>query len=195
MPATLNPHVLPPNGFYFIDGEGVRFEAATFKKLTSAIREYRTLNDKPAGDPEREVEEFTCNRYPQGCRGVVRQLKAAAEHLPLVARVTRWLAIITRGMSKQPGSYVSKLEASRRAAICLQCPNQAEWLNQCAGCAAGMRRLSFSARKGQEAEGGEKLKGCSILGEDTRTSVFLDKLTPSKRPELPEFCWRKETAS
>ncbi len=191
MPATLNPHVLPPNGFYFVDSDEVRFTAPTLAKLVTAITEYRAMNNIAAGDPRQEVVDFTCARYPSGCRSNAKPLKAVAEHLPLVSRVTRWLTIIIRGMSKQPGSYVSKLEANRRAAICLQCPHQANWLNQCPGCAAGMRRLSSSVRRGMEADGGEKLLGCGVLGEDTRTSVFLDKLAPSARPELPDFCWRK----
>lgn len=194
MSVTLNPHILPPGGFYFVDDEGIKFVGSDVKRLATAVREYRMLNSKPAGNPAQEINDFTCNRYPQGCRGAVRPIKAAGSHLPMVARVTRWLTIIIRGMSKQPGSYVTKMEASRRAAICLQCPHQSDWLNQCAGCAEGMRRLSFSARKGQEAEGGAQLKGCGVLGEDTRTSVFLDKMTPSERPELPVFCWRKKTS-
>lgn len=193
MSFVLNKHIFPPGGFYFIDAEGVRFDAENPLKLSFAIREYRLLNNKPAGNPIQEINDFTCARYPTGCRGAeAKPLAPAGEHLPLSARVTRWLAIIIRAMGRLPGSYVSKIEASRRAAICLACPQQASWLTGCSSCAGGTLRLSFAARRGQEAAGGEKLLGCKILGEDTRTSVFLESLKPSEREDLPAPCWRRK---
>lgn len=194
MSAILNTHVYPPGGYYFVDAEGVRFEAENTKKLAQRVKEYRFLNGKQAGDPEQEINDFTCARYPTGCRDKdARPLKPSADHIPLAARVTRWLAIIVRALGRNPGAYVSKAEANRRAAICLTCSQQADWRSGCGPCQEATNRLAFSARRGMEAIDGGQLKACSILGEDTRTSVFLDGLKPSDRPELPKHCWRKAT--
>lgn len=186
----LNKHVMPPGGFYFVDGEGVRFDAENPLKLANKINQYRLQNNKPLGNPIKEINDFTCARYPTGCRGAERKLADAQPTQPLVARVNRWLAITTRALGITPGKYVLRSEAERRAAICAACPQQAVWM-ACAGCADASRRLSFAARKGQELPGSEKLLGCAVLGEDTRTSIWLDGLKPADRAGLPENCWRK----
>lgn len=189
---VLNKHIFPPGGFYFVDSEGVRFDAENAVKLASAIREYRILNGKPIGNPLQEVNDFTCARYPTGCRGAERIAPVNTPGIHLVGRVNRWLSLVSRALGRNSTAYVSKDIAEMRAKVCVACPKQKNWHAGCLSCNEGSRRLSFAARKGQETSVGEKLLGCDVLGEDTRTSVFLDKLTPSENPDLPANCWRKK---
>lgn len=186
---VLNKHVFPPGGFYFVDSENVRFDAENIVKLANKIHQYRLQNNKPLGNPLKEVNDFTCARYPTGCRGAERKLADAQPTQPVTARVNRWLAIITRSLGLNPNQYVTKDEATRRALICGKCPKQVQW-NACAGCSEGSRRLSFAARKGKEVPV-PNLLACDPLGEDTRTSVWLSGLKPAAKIELPENCWRR----
>lgn len=196
MTLVLNPQVYPTNGYYFIESDGVKVVGNSFADTVLKMRDYRIRSGRVAGDPIQELNDFTCSRYPTACREIEpgkrkNHLGNSVPH-PLVTRVNTWLNSLYRAFSKTPAQFVTKVEAERRAAICRDCPKQARWNSECGSCSDSARRLSFSLRKGQEVPGSDLLKGCDTLGEDTRTSIFLQGLKPETNVELPEYCWRKE---
>jgi len=195
MALLLNPRVYPPDGYFFTETDGVKLIGDNFAKLILVVRDYRIRNGLPPGDPVKEVNDFTCKRYPSGCRemepGMRKDHVGNSVPHPLSTRVNTWLSSLYRIASKNPLTFVLKTEAERRAAICFSCPKQASWASGCTSCAATANRLAFSLRKGQEASQGPLLSGCSVLGEDTRTSIFVANMRPAENAELPEGCWRK----
>lgn len=198
MPVVPNPHVYPPDGYYFVDSDGVKHTGKNWSDLVQQVRDYRVRNGKPVGSPIQEINAFTCARYPAGCVEVTKcDLKTASSKggvskgAALAAAVNRWLQLVARALGENPTPLVSKEEAQKRAAICTKCPRQAAWASSCAQCAGAAFRIGVAIRKNQDVARGDSLMGCSVLGEDTRTSVWLPRLKPAEQPELPENCWRK----
>lgn len=192
-----NPNVYPPDGYYFVDAEGVRHTGTSWADLVAKVRDFRVRNGKPIGNPIAEINEFTCERYPQGCREPKKVFPGQANApgvspgAKMAAAVNRWFYAVIQALSTRPSPLVSAAEAQRRADICLKCPRQASFVSHCGTCADAAFRLGLSIRKAKDVANGDSLRGCGILGEDTRTSVWLDGLEPSNAEGLPTKCWRK----
>lgn len=187
-----NPHVYPPDGYFFLDKNKVKHVGKNYADLVARIRDYRLRNGRPLGDVVEEVNAFTCARFPPGCRDTSSPPPGAiTPGAQLAARVTQWYYALIRVLSETPVLLVPPELAQERANICLKCPRQANWATACGSCAGSTFRLGVSIRQGSEVKKGDQLRGCDLLGEDTRTSIWLPRLLPSTLPTLPDFCWRK----
>lgn len=189
----INYDILPPGGWYIVSkDDGVRHEAGNLKQLAQKMRDFRMRVGRPVGDPVQEIIDYTCERYPTMCKSGIRRVpKPVVAAPPLGAAVVQWLTKIYRALTRSPDALVSKNEADRRAAICVRCKAQQGWISSCGSCNTSVKQLGMQIRKGQEAKNGGVLRACSILREDTRTSVWLDRLQPVQDPNLPPECWRK----
>lgn len=196
-----NPAVYPPDGFYFLQDGTIRIQGASMPKLAIAVRDYRISHGLPVGNPLLEVNDFTCARYPSGCRDLNPKYdmpdpkKQVTVPGSIGITTNKWLTDLYRALSSASGSLrVGQAEADRRAAICAGCPKQLFWGTGCGGCDAASKRLAFNIRNGKEAAGGDKLMACGVLREDTRTSVWIDGLKPAENGNLPATCWRRASA-
>jgi hypothetical protein len=198
MPLVPNPHVYPPDGYFFVDSGGIRHTGTSWSELATTIKQYRIQNGIPIGNVVAEIYEFTCDRFPEGCRQT-ETVFVAKKQLPkepsatskLASAVHRWLHALVKALGTQPAQTVSPTEAQRRADICKGCIRQANWTLDCGSCAGAAFRLGLALRKGRDVKAGDTLRACSVLGEDTRTSVWLDRLKPSEDESLPKNCWRR----
>jgi len=199
-----NPHVLPPDGFYFVDADNVKHTGSTWSELYKRVKEYRLQNGKPPGDPMTEVNDFTCKRYPQGCKelrkvyptrvGGTTRIAAPSPTPRVVAmanKVVQWFYKVIRGSAGQTNFLASPQEAQRRAEICRRCPRQTPWTLDCGTCAGSAFRLATAIRQNRDVKNGDGLMACRVLGEDTRTSIHLERLKPVDSDDLPPECWRK----
>lgn len=198
---TPNPHILPPDGFYFVDPDGVKHSESSWPLLYKAVREYRIRNGKAVGDVMEEVNAFTCKRYPEGCREVRKVTPAQGRgsvanppgSMQLAAGVNKWLILMVRAVADFADQLVPMPEAERRANICRKCPFHKPWSLNCGTCAGAAFRLGLSIRKGRDVPRGDELMACQKLAEEVRVSVHINNMKPSANPELPEGCWRKAT--
>lgn len=187
----INPNLFPPNGYYFIDSDSVRHEAAGLDGLVKALTQYRVRNAKPIGKPRREIVDFICAKSPHICTGDPREVKEKYKEIAMgSSAVIKWITALRERQRKTPSEFVTQTEADRRAAICAACPFNREWRGGCGGCNDTYDRLTGIARKGKLATGWEKLLGCRKLGWDNRTAVWLNGLSATA-PDLPEQCWRR----
>lgn len=188
----VNPDVYPPDGWFYEDPEGVRHVGESLKHLIEAVTSYRLRLGRGIGDPAQDVYDFTCARYPNSCKNGVRTVpKPASSVTPLAGAVVQWLSKVYRGLLRIPDARVSGQEANRRGSICLKCPRQRSWINGCGSCNASINQLGMQIRNGEDVRNGVSLRACSVLMEDTRTSVWLDRLQPVANDQLPPGCWRK----
>lgn len=194
-----NVHVFPPDGYYFVDANGVKHVGVTWSDLEEKIVAYRAQNGLPPGTPKLEIIVFTCTRFPSGCREatLVTPGQAAAPTKPngsamkLHARVNRWFYKILQSLGDTPQRMESKETAESRAKICAACPRQKSWVGDCGTCAGSTYRLGVQIRSNRDVKDADQLMGCESLGEDTRTSVWLPNLRPVESDLLPPTCWRK----
>lgn len=197
MALVHNPAVYPPDGYYFMQGN-VRIQAGTPALLAVGLKNYRVAHQIPIGNPIQEINDFTCARYPTGCRETNQKFqmpepKKQVQMPGSIALTTgKWLTDLYRALSSASGTLlVGQVEADRRAAICASCPRQTGWGTGCGGCDASSKRLALAIRKGREAAHSGKLLACGVLREDTRTSVWIEGLRPADDSRLPANCWRR----
>jgi hypothetical protein len=193
-----NPNVYPPGGYYFIDSKGVKHVGTSWPNLVTKVREFRVQNGIHVGDVVDEINFFTCERFQEGCRDTSSvSVSPSAVSQPaspltrLSSAVHHWFYRVTKALSDKPVDLEPLQVAQSRADICMKCPKQAPWTVGCGTCAGNAFRLSVGIRKGKDVKYGDNLMGCSVLAEDTRTSVWLPRLEPSTSPDLPAKCWRK----
>lgn len=188
-----NRHLHPQGGRYFVDEDGVTHRGDSWPALATRVINYRKRAGKPPGDPRAEIEAQVCARQPQYCQAdppaPTRRQEAPDSPRSSTKAITRWLVSILKLRRIGGAQQVPREEARRRAAICAVCPKQKAFSSVCGSCKA-MRKTTKQILFGGSSSVGERLKGCSVLSEDTSTSVHIQQ-DPSGNPGLPENCWRK----
>lgn len=185
MALAPNPALFIP--IEFTDGDGVVHRGDSWARLISVVTRYRLDNKLPAGNPEREIIEQACNRYPDRCQETKNARLNAATDTSNV-RILSWLLRVID--SKDALEYVPEGEARRRMAICAACPRQVDWRHKCASCTARADSLYTKLLDGRPATFGRSLLGCGALDEDTRLSTWLSS-APVGDSRLPANCWRR----
>lgn len=117
--AKLRSRMLtPPFGWIFLE-HGITLNGQSFDGTVDLIRRHRKSNNLLPGNPEQELTDFTCARWPGGCD------KAASDapyHQPSITeKASDFLGIYSR-WSFTGFQTVHQDEANRRGDICLNCP-------------------------------------------------------------------------
>jgi hypothetical protein len=171
----------PMEDHSFVD-DGQLLTAKTLKGLVAAVREYRERNFHPAGDPEQEIAEYYCQKYPW----LVQEAKHP-EICPPEPKDGALEAVerFVRAVWITPPKYLlTPEEREVRAQICRACPFNA------AVDLAGSRELirrQYLIAKGDTAIG---VGYC----EFHRWHAGLACCIPGAklaRPGGPEECWVK----
>lgn len=191
---------VPPNGWHFEVAQGVRLEAINEELLIKQIFEYRLRNNIPIGDIERDIDNYYCTRWPESCH------KEASDWAPethaavtiaesLLNRVSRWASYLAYRQPKGGYTLVSAAEAQVRGSFCVGCPKNQAWRVGCRGCSNSTAILLTQMRKLQASKYHGDLSGCTCLGWDNQTAVWLPvdamPISDQQKSELPERCWRK----
>lgn len=190
-----NTMLRPVGGKYFVDADGVKFKGEQWEHVAARLRSYRKRAGQPPGDPEQEILDQVCARQPEYCQetNLPVPVKRPDDHQETrrasSKAITNWLVSILKLRRVGGAQQVPREEARRRAAICAACPKQKSFSSSCGSCKA-MRKSAKQILFGGSSSVGEKLKGCSVLQEDTSTSVHIQQ-DPSGNPALPAKCWRK----
>lgn len=186
--------IIPPGGHHYEDEHG-RIEGTSYEDVAEKLLRFRIANKLPLGMPLAEVIHYTCSRHPHFCHSP-QAPAAGVRRPPLSGRVIEWYSALYRGLRgiKVADNYVDQATADRRAAICLKCPHHVEWRSGCGSCVEGARRIGYTYRAGRKAEYESQLMGCSIIGHDCATAVWVKAaptLTPETHSQLPDNCWKR----
>lgn len=194
----INPHLyIQP---LFIEADGTRIEAKSVEELVGKVAEYRKVNGGKSGNAMRDVVTQICERHPSLCRWPVsapRPVKVQGQTRgTLNQRILAWVTSKAEQYLRGKLRFIrDKAVVTRRIAICKSCPKAKAWAHACAACKADVNRLGrellapTGPMRTRTAES-DSLAGCSVLGEDPRTAVYLDEQAiPSN--DLPGSCWRK----
>lgn len=186
-------NIVPPGGFHFMEGQQ-RIEGSSYVSVAENLMRYRVDNKLPIGNPIGEVLDFVCSRHPHFCHEA--HTPGSTTALPLASRVAQWVARLYATLRGQDVEkfFVDQKTADARAAVCSSCPNNVTWAGGCGTCARDTRQISFTFRGGRSAVSESPLLGCSAIGHDNATAVWLKEL-PLVPPEiyegLPQTCWRR----
>jgi hypothetical protein len=194
MSQKFNENLYPDGGWYFRDAEGVKHTGSSFRSLVKTVADYRTRNKFEPGEPEVEITVQLCGRNPGYCRDDQPRVPKATEQKPrstvgtLAQKVISWMTWMTQQRRLKKLQKVSRVEAKRRANICSRCPKQAAFPLSCGACKASVKALE-RALLGEDPVH-DSIETCSVLREQTSTSVFFE-FPPSTNPDLPANCWRR----
>lgn len=186
----LSRNLVPPNGWMYPQGN-VLLNMNAFSETVELITQHRRANGIPIGDPAKDLEDFTCRRWPEGCGGNQPALQEMALNFFRVMA-----AHVQKG-----GRMVTEAEANRRAAICKACPLNVPVQEARAGCGwcgkmaesaiVALRRKFIGNRKLQTGE----LQTCGACGCDNTFQVFipLEALNSAQlnKEALHEKCWKR----
>lgn len=183
-------NMYPKDGYKFKCEDGTLIVGNTWSGVIARVRLYRKRNNLPPGDPENEVHAQACERNPSLCiqddGGVT---KRATQEASLKGRVMKWFADIR---ARKPG-FVDEHLAKARGVVCKQCPLNVGLPEGCQNCRHVLTEMRRSVLGGgKTGEAALTHRGCTVLGCEPATAVWLDEPTVDNA-ELPAHCWRKRT--
>jgi hypothetical protein len=192
----LNKGIIPPNGFHFpVDG-GVTLKAATYELLIKEIETWRTQNGIAIGEPERDVDNYFCAKWPHFCLPEPHETTMLRGD-SINKQVNAWAAIMLRNTPMGGYNLVNQDEAENRCKTCVACPFNKAWRGTCANCTKATDTILIRLRQLRKITLDESLLGCSINGFDNKTAIHLTtsglKITPEKKSQIPQNCWIHNT--
>lgn len=187
----INPNLFPKDGHRFKNQDGTTIVGDRWPAVVARLRAYRKRIGQAPGDPEAEVRQQACERNPGLCTQDDGQNAAMLKIATLKGRILAWFSGVRSRMSSNPFQFVPQEEADRRAVTCLGCPlNKALPDSGCSSCVSAVKQLRINVIGDRKVKTPVNHRGCSVLGEEIGTSVWLEQLTVDNS-ELPGFCWRK----
>jgi len=182
---TLNPNLFPPEGYRFVDADGVEHFGQSLEQLVKHLGEYRVRVGRPPGDPHREVMDYLCGRFPDLCVPDEAELQRRVVWTRVMGSISKW---VHERSGEGPATISSQEEVNRRVAICDQCPLNVEWTSPCRPCgkltAKLLAGLTHPAKPVAALEG----RACLNAGDDLSVAVWLSEgLLLSG---VPAKCWR-----
>lgn len=194
MGLEINPHMHPPGGYVFPDGDGHLHQANSWKSLLFKVADYRGRNSRPPGNPWDEIVLYHCADRPSYCREVGRRqgpasAQARPSHQLVKDKIVQWFVNIIKLKRDKKLPRVDDVSAAARAEICRRCSQQTGISEVCASCTNGIKTGRKAILEGQNSRH-QNLRFCAALGEDTTISVHIEQAKVAN-PALPANCWRK----
>ena len=185
-----NKSTVPPGNmyFYYCSETESRFENGVLFNLVIAVREHLSVNelDVPENLEEIIVDQM-CHDLPRGfCYGWTDRKR----RLVLTSSMVRDFTKVAFGVSRlHDDAFVHEKEAERRAAICVNCPeNDTTLCMTCRGLKAIALKLIGRKRKTllDRRMGTCRICKCALGAKVWVVDSILDKLTEH---DYPTGCW------
>jgi hypothetical protein len=194
----------PPGGWrYTVPETGVTIKAPFFNTLKPRVIAHLKANHVVVDDERLLLlEDGACRETrPPGSWCAKRPAKPVeGGMLPLLIHVERFLKTVWGAIRAR--QFVSREEANRRIAICLQCPKRAATPGGCQGCYTLLKKAATLMEKNdaikiEPDEDGYVRDTCSACWCVLPLKVWLpqatlDKAEGEKRPDYAPGCWRNE---
>lgn len=198
--------LVPSNGWFFIQND-IKLAGGTFDGTVELIKKHRLSNGIPAGNPEEELEAFTCSRCPTLCdykTGENRTRGLFEKSYDFLGIYSRWAA---KGFET-----VDQITANARSEICHNCPANKQIKSDIrVGCCGGRKlltevmdvpkrvaqALTWPVIKNKSTPADKELYTCHVCGCPNRVSVWVpkdvfqydDKMTAKFKSANPR-CWK-----
>lgn len=197
----LSGRIPPTDGidrFHYPVAGKVVLHADTKDELIRRIFEYRLRNHLPPGDPDSDVSDYYCAKWPKFCAPEPSDRDATQPRVrgeSMLNSVSRWVSTMVHRMPRGGYSLVSSTEAESRAVICANCPKNITWKNGCSGCSATTLQLIQQLKALRKTTRDGNLSACAVTSAENSSSIWLpadvNPLTDDQRHQLPVQCWRK----
>ena len=185
----------PPGGWkYTVPETGVTLTGQFFKTLYPQVRAHMEANSLPLpSNLEAIVMDGACRETNPGgswcCKAPEKPHAGALPHLTLAKAETFVRSIMGALKNRE---FVSREEAERRHAICMDCP-LATSIGGCLGC-HGILRMVEKLMKSNPLPDDPEKRFCSACGCYIRIKAFLPNQilddAEKVKPAYHEKCWR-----
>lgn len=188
----VNVNMHPKDGHFFKLADDAVVFGLSWTEVIARVVAYRKRNGLPPGNPEEEVHAQACQRNPNLCyddTGVSQQAYERTEkRITVKGKVLKWFSDMVNRLRNHDIRYVEPAEVAKREAICGLCPKNIAYAEGCSSCKAAVKefRSTLLVKRRVNAS----LNACSVLGEDTATSVHFDEHRVTNS-DLPANCWRR----
>lgn len=164
--------------------------APTGRNLVEQVRQYRINEGIEMGDPDSDVAHYIAKVSPQNDaykgKGVLLNQPRPEHHVPLIQRIREWLD----GLGPKKPTLMTTGEATERAQICVNCPQNIRWRTACGECNQAVDYLSITVRNIASFPLDDALHGCRLHNLHLGCAVFIDPdYLPAKVAVAPINCW------
>ena len=164
--------------------------ALNFNQLVDAVKRHMEANDVPIPITlEREMNEAACLEHPDQCSDVDPDAERKISLFYLAKKFfTAVISAATQGL-------VDQSEAERRAAICVECPNNKPTeVVICSGCwSANFVREAAEKLSTRHTSLDNKLDTCSLCQCRNLLKVHVQReAMADKSIDWPSWCWMRD---
>ena len=178
------------NGYYWpVEQTKTVVVSLTFPTLIETVKKHLNANDVAIPiELEREMNEFACERHPENCA----EIDPDSER-----KVSLWYQakrFFTAAISAAKDGCVSQEEAERRAAICVNCPENGEQeVVTCAGCwTAKFVKDAAEALSTKHTSLDSQLRTCRKCQCSNLLKVHVKREAMEERQiDWPQNCWMR----
>lgn len=187
---------IPPGGWKFVQQQsGLTIYGGDYYDLREKVRKHRQINHYVTGpELDAEIQAQLCAKLEPAarahfCRDCAAKTSARAIDLEDVKHFLK----VAASWIKKP-SFVSQIEATRRAEICASCPKNIG-ITGCHAC-HNLVKWSVELIGHRTTPFDQKLGACEVCGCGNQAQVHLplkvlaQGITPEM--EFPDFCWKAQ---
>lgn len=168
-------------------------DAGTPNLLIEQVQTFRAVNHldrTERQDVEHDISVYIIKVSPMNAkfRGIRNYSPPVARpnSRPIGGRIRDWLLQLA---PKQPRLIIAD-DASKRAEVCLGCPQNIKWLSSCSPCNDEVKARGRNLRQRAGFEHDEGLKACRCNSLFLPAAVFVDReFLPDPNEQSPENCW------
>lgn len=182
---------------YIQPGTQKLITAVTWDNLLANIREHRRANGIPMGlEFEDEVEQAVCREHPDECVGYDETYprKRSLTLSDVIAGSRVMMSFYSHGKR-----LVSRIEAERRAQICINCPYNMTFAKPCSGICQELKNVVMAIVDSVGTQYDRQLNSCTVCGCFLQASIWLeleDQCKGTNELQKKQFsntpnCWKQ----
>lgn len=192
---------IPYNGYWiYVQPEtGAEIKGNTWTILLNKIRDYRKANGIPIGlGFEDEVERYVCEHQAAECEEVIEG-KARKRSLTLTDVVNGTRAMLAHWFNNR--KLVDRVEAERRANICVGCPLNVKFAKPCGGICMELQEVVGAITNAQGTGYDYRLNQCDLCGCFLQSAIWVpldtqvNVLSTEQQAAFEDIphCWKKKS--
>jgi len=193
-----NPQLVPPGGWRYTQEEsGFTMDSITLAGLREKIESHRRANGYDLGDGWWEMVQLELcldlGIVDSHC-GAKQEEKTEEPRLKIVD-LLQFFRTMREWKNKTNFEMVDKDEATRRAEICVDCPDNVD-VKGCWGCQGVVRWLEEYLTDEDHVPQRDKLKSCRnckcVLAMKVHLPIEVAQTADPRGTKYPEHCWMHE---
>ena len=195
--------IVPPGNWHYpqvlSSGQTHKITAFSFEEILSNMLEFRTQHLDLCGGNQnatieavrRDLKNYLCAHFKANCAdsptvpAQQQGIGLANSYVRPIDRAANWLA----HRAKARVDLVDIGLATRRAQICVQCPQNIRWATSCAPCNDNVQVRVQQIKGNQRTQFDPQLFMCRVWGHINSVAVWMTDTQTTPEHDPPANCW------